>query len=154
MNRYMPALSFLVTFAIFWFLSIFIHEGWHYGVSSWTGGEGYCRFPDMLAGWYHFTTMPVPAWPTYLAGGIGAGLTLLPLWLFARWSPTQWDMDDEAALFLVIAFQFGYGLGEMFLAWSSTMFWIASPVLSVLFISAAFLVYIKPLLSYLKGEIR
>ena len=130
-------IDLLITAAIWIIVTAPIHEFCHYQVGVWLGGDGfYNTFPDLLTGLCHWSVCPDPAWPMYLAGGLGTGLVMWLLAWRAIKTPTLWDEPKVFVLSILGSAQIGYGLGEMSRAFSATAdYWyITSTALAILLV--------------------
>lgn len=108
--NYQKLLDLAITFIVWAFVSLPIHEYGHWlggqltGVPlsiEYRGLEGYAISAD---GQYNLFT--------YLGGGLFAAMAFALLWWRARASPTEWDLDDEFVLAIMGAGQIGMALAE------------------------------------------
>ena len=105
--------AIIVSLLLFYLIAVTLHEMSHYLVLTGLGGAGYITFPDAFTGLTYITRPPTHGlWAVYFAGGLGAFALMITLWAISRLTPTRWDMDDEFALAVAMAFNLTYGLAE------------------------------------------
>lgn len=109
-----------ITFAMFLFIMVVIHELWHYFAGYMVGAE--VTIPQIMMHGFWGGECAVnwalihSDWQwriIYFAGGVGSAIIPFGiLWLFARLSPTSWDMNVEFSCGVIAALQLGAGLAE------------------------------------------
>ena len=122
--------EFACSLGWFYVASIALHEMWHSAVTQILGGKGTVEYFYFFGGLLRFQEVPPHVWVVYLSGGLLTALTMAVfLWFWARRSPTKWDLDDEAALAIIMGTHFCYAWTELFI-WAGNMqaFWIAAPI--------------------------
>ena len=114
------SISTLFSLLIFAWLSIGIHEQFHYLMANALGIKGGNVTFLLGGGFYHFPEgVSITATQDALvglAGGIGTGLALLVLWLVSNYQTryTKWELDDSFALLVVAIMQFAYAPFDAF----------------------------------------
>jgi len=118
--RTRKAARLFITLAVVLFIMCVVHELWHYFAGVLVGAEvtipqikmagfwgGECRVNwDLIHSAWQWRVI-------YFAGGVGSAIIPFGvLWLFARLSPTLWDMNIEFSCGLIAALQLGMGLAE------------------------------------------
>ena len=109
----------VVTFAVFLVAMAVLHELWHHLAATAVGAS--IESPQItMYGFWAGTYIPdwgdiTTEWQwsfIAFAGGIGTALTFGVLWLFARLSPSGWDMNIEFSAGTLAGLQLGAGLAE------------------------------------------
>jgi len=147
------AAGFLISIIIFYIMAIPLHEWFHYVAGAMEHVSGSVTYPGLFGGFYVFTPMPSHPWIIYLAGGYGVAFIYYLVWWFAWKNPSKWDLDDEVAVALVGATQFGYAIGELgWGVWNWPM-WI-SYLLAVAGAGIVIAIYIPRMIEWIlqKGE--
>jgi hypothetical protein len=117
-------IDIVIWLAFFYLASVPIHEFIHWQVGEATGGEiSQVTYADWFSGLTSYTQAPDPLWSFYIAGGVGTGLIFFILGWRALSTPTRWDYSIMFSAFLVGGAQFGYGVGELSLAFESSDNW-------------------------------
>jgi len=107
--------SVVVSLLIFSGLAVMVHEAGHFWMCRILGGEANITYDNLASGWCRMTEIPENGrWAISLMGGWSVAGLYGVLWLMAKWTPTNWDLDDEFAVGLIGVVQFGYGLMEAF----------------------------------------
>lgn len=110
----------VVTFAVLAVVMTIIHELWHHLAAIMVGASVTTPQICMQGFWLGqcaFDPVGIDSiWEQrviYGAGGVGSAIVPFGvLWLFARLSPTQWDMGIEFSAGVLAAVQLGAGLAE------------------------------------------
>lgn len=83
----------------FYFISLTLHEFFHFITLYILGGKGYITF-SLLKGFTHFTSPPKYIWLVHLSGGLLTAIFLLLIfWFWPHISKTSNDLNLEIAAF-------------------------------------------------------
>ena len=111
MTKFQKIVQLVATFVIWFIIVTFIHEGMHSLFAYIKGCDAVVRFDGFWAGTCYCDEIRHNQW-FWAAGGLGTAFVTGLLWWLARWSPTKWDLDDEAVLATFGVFQLAYGMTE------------------------------------------
>jgi hypothetical protein len=122
-------IDLIITFVVWFLVSMPIHEFFHYIAAMALGGKGMSIiYSNPLSGWCSVPSLFPHMWVAYLAGGVGTALVMFLLAWRALLSPTKWDEDEVFSLFILGGAQFGYGVAEVSLLYYPYWFNILAPM--------------------------
>jgi len=123
----------IITFVVWFIVTLPIHEFFHYITAMALGGKGMgITYPNLLSGLCSFPTPFPHMWIAYLAGGVGTAVVMFLLAWRALLSPTKWDEDEVISLFVLGGVQLGYGVVEVSLLYYPQWFNILAPIGAVI----------------------
>ena len=110
-HRALSTLAFVVGFG---FVSLVMHEFFHFVMLRAFGGDGYITY-SLTLGFNHFTVTPDHVWAVELSGGLLTAVFFLSaFWIWPSISDSPNDTNLEVASFTSAIGNLAYGPTEMF----------------------------------------